>query len=130
MGLAWTAFLRYGYQEDAERLAYKWLFMITKAFVDFNGVVVEKYDVTRPIDPHRVDAEYGNQGVDFKGAPREGFGWVNASYVYGLDILNAHQRRALGAVTPWRRIVRLCLRRVTASLDSGRGIATSELQCP
>ncbi|CEN59543.1 Putative Alpha,alpha-trehalase TreB/Nth1 [Aspergillus calidoustus] len=99
--LAWTGFLRYGYQEEAERLAYKWLYMITKAFVDFNGVVVEKYDVTRPIDPHRVDAEYGNQGVDFKGAPREGFGWVNASYVYGLDILNAHQRRALGAVTPW-----------------------------
>ncbi|KAL4921683.1 trehalase-domain-containing protein [Aspergillus aurantiobrunneus] len=99
--LAWTGFCRYGYQEEAERLAYKWLYMITKAFVDFNGVVVEKYDVTRPIDPHRVDAEYGNQGVDFKGAPREGFGWVNASYVYGLDILNAHQRRALGAVTPW-----------------------------
>ncbi|KAL3477139.1 trehalase-domain-containing protein [Aspergillus californicus] len=99
--LAWTGLLRYGYQEDAERLAYKWLYMITKAFFDFNGVVVEKYDVTRPIDPHRVDAEYGNQGVDFKGAPREGFGWVNASYVYGLDILNAHQRRALGAVTPW-----------------------------
>ncbi|KAL3456442.1 trehalase-domain-containing protein [Aspergillus heterothallicus] len=99
--LAWTGLLRYGYQDEAERLAYKWLYMITKAFVDFNGVVVEKYDVTRPIDPHRVDAEYGNQGVDFKGAPREGFGWVNASYVYGLDILNAHQRRALGAVTPW-----------------------------
>lgn len=70
--LAWTGLLRYGYQEEAERLAYKWLYMITKAFVDFNGVVVEKYDVTRPIDPHRVDAEYGNQGVDFKGAPREG----------------------------------------------------------
>ncbi|KAL4808404.1 neutral trehalase [Aspergillus unguis] len=99
--LAWTGFCRYGYQEEAERCAYKWLYMITKAFVDFNGVVVEKYDVTRPIDPHRVDAEYGNQGSDFKGAPREGFGWVNASYVYGLDILNAHQRRALGAVTPW-----------------------------
>ena len=70
--LAWAGFLRYGYQEEAERLAYKWLYMITKAFVDFNGVVVEKYDVTRPIDPHRVDAEYGNQGVDFKGAPKEG----------------------------------------------------------
>ncbi|KAE8328367.1 trehalase-domain-containing protein [Aspergillus sergii] len=99
--LAWTGLLRYGYQEEAERLAYKWLYMITKAFVDFNGVVVEKYDVTRPIDPHRVDAEYGNQGVDFKGAPREGFGWVNASFVYGLEILNAHQRRALGAITPY-----------------------------
>lgn len=70
--LAWTGFLRYGYQEEAERLAYKWLYMITKAFVDFNGIVVEKYDVTRPIDPHRVDAEYGNQGANFKGAPREG----------------------------------------------------------
>lgn len=70
--LAWTGFLRYGYQEDAERLAYKWLFMITKAFVDFNGVVVEKYDVTRPVDPHKVEAEYGNQGGDFKGVAREG----------------------------------------------------------
>jgi alpha,alpha-trehalase len=121
--LAWTGLLRYGYQEDAERLAYKWVFMITKAFVDFNGVVVEKYDVTRPIDPHRVDAEYGNQGTDFKGAPREGyvrflspiykyypsvqllmihrFGWVNASYVYGLEILNAHMRRSLGTITPY-----------------------------
>ncbi|KAJ5574716.1 Neutral trehalase [Penicillium hetheringtonii] len=99
--LAWTGFLRYGYEEEAERLSYKWLYMITKAFVDFNGVVVEKYDVTRPIDPHRVDAEYGNQGTNFKGAPREGFGWVNASYVYGLDILNAHMRRALGAITPY-----------------------------
>lgn len=70
--LAWTGLMRFGYQEEAERLAYKWLYMITKAFVDFNGVVVEKYDVTRPIDPHRVDAEYGNQGTSFKGAPREG----------------------------------------------------------
>ena len=70
--LAWTGLQRYGYQDDAERLAYKWLYMITKAFVDFNGVVVEKYDVTRPVDPHRVDAEYGNQGLDFKGAAKEG----------------------------------------------------------
>jgi alpha,alpha-trehalase len=46
--------------------------MITKAFVDYNGVVVEKYDVTRLIDPHRVEAEYGNQGSDFKGVAREG----------------------------------------------------------
>ncbi len=70
--LAWTGLLRYSFTEEAERLAYKWLFMITKAFVDFNGVVVEKYDVTRPVDPHRVDAEYGNQGLDFKGVAKEG----------------------------------------------------------
>ncbi|KAH6665892.1 neutral trehalase [Plectosphaerella plurivora] len=99
--LAWTGLVRYSFNEDAERLAYKWLFMITKAFVDFNGVVVEKYDVTRPIDPHRVDAEYGNQGLDFKGVAKEGFGWVNASYVYGLQIVNVHMRRALGTLTPY-----------------------------
>jgi hypothetical protein len=29
------------------------------------------------------------------------FGWVNASYVYGLQIVDAHQRRALGTLTPW-----------------------------
>ncbi|GJC98459.1 trehalase [Colletotrichum higginsianum] len=99
--LAWTGLVRYSFTDEAERLAYKWLFMITKAFVDFNGVVVEKYDVTRPIDPHRVDAEYGNQGLDFKGVAKEGFGWVNASYVYGLQIVNAHMRRALGTLTPY-----------------------------
>lgn len=70
--LAWSGLERYGYYEDAQRLAYKWLFMMTKAFVDFNGVVVEKYDVTRLVDPHRVDAEYGNQGLDFKGVAKEG----------------------------------------------------------
>ena len=70
--LAWTGLNRYGYQEEAERLAYKWLYMMTRAFVDYNGVVVEKYDVTRLTDPHRVDAEYGNQGLDFKGVAKEG----------------------------------------------------------
>ncbi|KAJ4145210.1 hypothetical protein LMH87_004065 [Akanthomyces muscarius] len=104
--LAWTGLLRYSFNEEAERLAYKWLFMITKAFVDFNGVVVEKYDVTRPIDPHRVDAEYGNQGLNFKGVAKEGFGWVNASYVYGLQIVNAHMRRALGTLTPYPTFIK------------------------
>jgi len=101
--LAWVGLQRYGYDGDAQRLAYRWLYMVTKAFVDFNGVVVEKYDVTREIDPHRVEAEYGNQGSDFKGVPREGFGWVNASYIYGMTLLSAHQRRALGALTSWDR---------------------------
>lgn len=70
--LAWTGLMRFGYVEDAQRLAYRWLFMVTKAFVDFNGVVVEKYNVTSPMAPHRVTAEYGNQGSDFKGVAKEG----------------------------------------------------------
>lgn len=99
--LAWEGLRRYNYQEEAQRLAYKWLYMVTKAFFDFNGVVVEKYNVTRPSDPHKVDAEYGNQGSDFKGVAREGFGWVNASYAVGLTLVNVHMRRALGTLTPW-----------------------------
>ncbi|KAF2842044.1 glycoside hydrolase family 37 protein [Patellaria atrata CBS 101060] len=99
--LAWVGLQRYGYEGEAQRLAYKWCYMVIKAFVDFNGVVVEKYDVTRPHDPHKVEAEYGNQGGDIKGVPREGFGWVNASYIYGLQLLNAHMRRALGTITPY-----------------------------
>lgn len=71
--LAWVGLQRYGYDAEAQRLSYRWLYMVTKAFVDFNGVVVEKYDVTRQIDPHKVEAEYGNQGSDFKGVPREGY---------------------------------------------------------
>lgn len=34
------------------------------------------------------------------------FGWVNASFVYGLEILNAHQRRALGAITPYETYIK------------------------
>lgn len=100
--LAWGGLIKYGYTEEAQRLAYKWLYMVIKAFVDFNGVVVEKYNVIRELDPHKVEAEYGNQGADFKGVPREGFGWVNASFVYGLSFLPMHMKRALGTITPWK----------------------------
>lgn len=63
---------RYGHDAVAARLAYRWLFMVTKSFVDFHGVVVEKYNVVDDHAPHRVDAEYGNQGADFKGVAKEG----------------------------------------------------------
>lgn len=98
--LAWEGLNTYGYPGAATRLAYRWLYMMTKAFVDYNGIVVEKYDVTRGTDPHRVDAEYGNQGADFKGVAKEGFGWVNTSYLLGLKYMNSHARRALGACIP------------------------------
>jgi alpha,alpha-trehalase len=68
---------------------------MTTAFVDFNGVVPEKVSRTQlfltqnhltflQFDAvrlsHLVTAEYGNQGVDFKMVPREGFGWMNCSW--------------------------------------------------
>ncbi|KAJ2859337.1 alpha,alpha-trehalase nth1 [Coemansia aciculifera] len=95
--LAWCGLYAYGYASVARRLAYRWLYTITRAFVDFNGVVPEKFDVVGMT--HRFQVEYGNVGVDFKMVPREGFGWMNASYQVGLTYLTSHMRRALGALT-------------------------------
>jgi alpha,alpha-trehalase len=72
---------------------------MTTAFVDFNGVVPEKvrclnryllsdhlilvqFDAVKL--SHLVTAEYGNQGLDFKMVPREGFGWMNCTLFYVL----------------------------------------------
>ena len=70
--LAWVGLHRYGYRDEAARLAYRWLYMCTVSFTDFSGVVVEKYNVIDSVGPHKVDAEYGNQGSDFKGVAKEG----------------------------------------------------------
>ncbi|KAI9317391.1 trehalase-domain-containing protein [Dichotomocladium elegans] len=95
--MAWEGFDKYGMKDIARRLAYRWLFTITKSFVDFNGVVPEKFDVVGL--SHKVEVEYGNVGVDFKFVPREGFGWMNSSYQIGLTYLNTQMRRALGTCT-------------------------------
>ncbi|KAI0034747.1 alpha,alpha-trehalase-neutral trehalase [Vararia minispora EC-137] len=95
--MTWVGLERYGYLEDAQRLAYRFLYMMTTAFVDFNGVVPEKFDAVKL--SHLVDAEYGNQGIDFKMIPREGFGWMNAAYQVGLSFLTNHMRRAVAACT-------------------------------
>lgn len=98
--LAWRGLARYGFEEECKRLVYRWMYTMTKSFVDYNGVVVEKYDVTSGKAPHRVLAEYGNQGGDIKGVAREGFGWVNASFSVGLSYCDTLMRRGLGTVTP------------------------------
>ncbi|KAM9906758.1 hypothetical protein OXX79_001384 [Metschnikowia pulcherrima] len=98
--LAWAGLSNYGHAGSARRLAYRWLFMMTRAFVDYNGVVVEKYNILEGAAPHKVDAEYGNQGLNFKGVALEGFGWVNASYMVGLTYLGEHAQRSIGALIP------------------------------
>jgi alpha,alpha-trehalase len=60
--------------------------MITKDAVDYNGTIPEKYDVVEAT--HKVFAEYGNVGTDFQYITQEGFGWMNASYQYGLTLLD------------------------------------------
>lgn len=98
--LAWIGLANYNYNGAARRLVYRWLHMMTRAFVDYNGVIVEKYNVLKGAVPHRVNAEYGNQGADFKGVATEGFGWVNASFLFGLTFLNLHAQRSIGVLIP------------------------------
>ncbi|KAJ8296009.1 Neutral trehalase [Rhodotorula toruloides] len=96
--MAWVGCSKYGYTHEAQRLAYRWLHMITVGFVEAGGCIPEKLDAVA--GNANIDAEYGNQGTDFHLIPREGFGWTNASYQVGLTFITQLQRRALGALTP------------------------------
>ncbi|KAJ3242673.1 alpha,alpha-trehalase nth1 [Chytriomyces hyalinus] len=92
--LAWKGLENYDRRSEACRLIYRWLYMCVKAFVEYNGVVPEKFDVVNMT--HLVTAEYGNVGVDFKYVVREGFGWMNASVQVGLQYMDVHMRQSLG----------------------------------
>ena len=70
--LAWDGLSRYGFEGEAQRLAFKWVHMLTETARGFNGAVVEKYDVTDLERACVVEAEYGNQGREFEGVGREG----------------------------------------------------------
>jgi len=83
--LIWKGLIDYGFENEAHELAYRWLLTITQNAVDYNGTIPEKYDVVKAT--HKVYAEYGNVGTDFAYITRSGFGWMNASYQYGLSIL-------------------------------------------
>ena len=96
--LVWTGLEKYGYRDIVQRLVYKWLYTITLNAVHFNGTVTEKYDVVSR--SHNVFAEYGNVGTKFSYITREGFGWTNASYQIGLEILSQGLQNKLNLLIP------------------------------
>lgn len=98
MTLQKNALLNYGFDEIAHRLIYSWLYTITRNAVDYNGTVPEKIDVVKR--SHEVFAEYGNVGTKFAYITTEGFGWMNASYQVGLNLLPAGLRTDLDRLIP------------------------------
>ncbi len=84
--LLWEGLLKYNYVAKAQEMVYRWLWLITKNAVEYNGTIPEKFDLES--SSHKVFAEYGNVGTEFDYIAKEGFGWVNASYQYGLQILD------------------------------------------
>ncbi|NNL80920.1 MAG: trehalase, partial [Flavobacteriaceae bacterium] len=95
--MIWKGLLQYGYNKEAQELIYRWLFMITRNAVDYNGTIPEKYDVVEAT--HKVFAEYGNVGTEFEYITPEGFGWMNASYQYGLSLIDEEFRIHLNSLT-------------------------------
>lgn len=95
--LLWEGLLNYKFFEKAQEMVYRWLWLITKNAVDYNGTIPEKFDLE--ISSHKVFAEYGNVGTEFNYIAKEGFGWVNASYQYGLQILNDNLKQELNKLT-------------------------------
>jgi alpha,alpha-trehalase len=96
--LAWQGCKNYGFDRDAARLAYRWLYTIAKNAQDFDGTIPEKYDVTNGSDD--VFVEYGNVGTKFSYITPEGFGWMNASFEVGMQYLSPAQMNSLRQLTP------------------------------
>ncbi len=96
--IAWQALKNAGMEQDAQRLAYRWVYMVAMNAARSNGAIVEKYDVvTRGIDS---SAEYGNVGSRFRLVPEGGFGWTNASYQVGWSMLNADDKDHVDRLIP------------------------------
>ena len=95
--MIWRGLQQYGFENELQELVYRWLYMITKNAVDYNGTIPEKYDVVSAT--HKVFAEYGNVGTEFEYITKEGFGWMNASYQLGLSLLDSKYISQLNELT-------------------------------
>jgi alpha,alpha-trehalase len=95
--LLWDGLIKYKFFDKAQEMVYRWLWLITKNAVDYNGTIPEKFDLET--SSHKVFAEYGNVGTNFDYIAKEGFGWVNASYQCGLQILNDNLKKELNKLT-------------------------------
>jgi alpha,alpha-trehalase len=99
--LAWQGLKNYGLDDYAGKLAYRWLYTITKNAHDYNGTIPEKYNVVT--GSHDVFVEYGNVGTKFAYIATEGFGWMNASFEVGLTYLSPDQLKGLAQLIPPKR---------------------------
>jgi alpha,alpha-trehalase len=95
--LLWEGLINYGYLDKAQEMIYRWLWLITKNALEFNGTIPEKFNLET--SSYKVFAEHGNVWTEFDYISKVGFGWVNASYRYGLQILNDGFKEELNKIT-------------------------------
>ncbi|HVO73248.1 MAG TPA: trehalase family glycosidase [Ignavibacteriaceae bacterium] len=96
--IIWKGLSNYNFNKDVQRLIYKWLYTISSNAAKYNGTIPEKFDVVKR--SHDVFAEYGNVGTKFAYITREGFGWTNASFQLGINLLSEKAREQLNKLIP------------------------------
>lgn len=79
---------RYGYNDDANRIAEKFLSMVYEEFRR-TGNILEKYDVERRAADIQGEVRYGYNSNEV------GFGWTNGVYKVLLDELSPERRKAV-----------------------------------
>jgi neutral trehalase len=79
---------RYGYAADADRVARKFIALVTKEFEEHGGIV-EKYDVKRRESDVAADIRFGYS------ANQVGFGWTNGVF---LELLAGLEGKAKSRV--------------------------------
>jgi hypothetical protein len=84
---------RYGFHDDADRLARKFVELVVKEFEE-HGTIVEKYDVRRRESDVSAGIRFGYSSNEV------GFGWTNAAVVELLAGLEERGRRAARAARP------------------------------
>jgi len=72
--IAVSGLRRYGYEEDADRIAGKFLSLVVKEFEEHGGIL-EKYDLRRRESDVSADIRFGYSSNEI------GFGWTNAAFV-------------------------------------------------
>ena len=85
-----TGLRNYGYDEDASRLARRFIGLVTKEFEE-HAAIVEKYDVERRESDVSAGIKFGYA------ANQIGFGWTNGAFLDLLAGLEAAERRAAPA---------------------------------
>jgi alpha,alpha-trehalase len=78
--------LRYGFDDDADRIAVAWLSMLVEDF-EHRGTLVEKYDVERRASDVAGQLAYGYNSNEV------GFGWTNGVAVQLVNNLVRSRRR-------------------------------------
>jgi alpha,alpha-trehalase len=84
---------RYGFHDDADRIARKFLDLVAKEFEE-HGTIVEKYDVQRRESDVSTGIRFGYSSNEV------GFGWTNAAFVELLAGLQSRPARAAYAALP------------------------------